>query len=118
MIGGEQRGRELGYPTANMSIEGLHPPAFGVYAVLVDVLEGPHAGSYTGVASLGVRPMFGENRPNIETFLFDFTGDLYGAHLSVALVEYLRPEETFPDLKAFIARMDADCARARAILGS
>jgi len=42
VIGGEQRGRELGYPTANMSIDGLHPPAFGVYAVLADVLEGPH----------------------------------------------------------------------------
>ncbi|MEM9638134.1 MAG: riboflavin biosynthesis protein RibF, partial [Pseudomonadota bacterium] len=70
VISGEQRGRELGYPTANMSIEGLHPPAFGVYAVLVDVLEGPHKGSYHGVASLGVRPMFGENRPNLETFLF------------------------------------------------
>jgi riboflavin kinase/FMN adenylyltransferase len=62
VIGGEQRGRDLGYPTANMSIEGLHPPRFGVYAVLVDVLDGPHKGSYHGAASLGVRPMFGENR--------------------------------------------------------
>ena len=78
VIGGEQRGRELGYPTANMSIDGLHPPAFGVYAVLIDVLEGPHAGSYNGVASMGVRPMFGENKPNLETFIFDFKGDLYG----------------------------------------
>lgn len=118
VIGGEQRGRELGYPTANMSIEGLHPPAFGVYAVLVDVLEGPHAGSYTGVASLGVRPMFGENRPNIETFLFDFTGDLYGAHLSVALVEHLRPEEKFDSPDALIAQMDADSAEARRIVAA
>ena len=118
VIGGEQRGRELGYPTANMSIEGLHPPAFGVYAVLVDVLEGPHAGSYTGVASLGVRPMFGENRPNIETYLFDFTGDLYGAHLSVALVEHLRPEEKFDSLDALIAQMDADSAEARRIVAA
>ena len=118
VIGGEQRGRELGYPTANMSIEGLHPPAFGVYAVLVDVLEGPHAGSYTGVASLGVRPMFGENRPNIETFLFDFTGDLYGAHLSVALIEHLRPEEKFDSLDALIAQMDADSAEARRIVAA
>jgi len=54
--------------------------------------------------------------PNIETFLFDFSGDLYDAHLSVALVEYLRPEESFDSLEAFIAQMDADCARARAIL--
>lgn len=118
VIGGEQRGRELGYPTANMSIDGLHPPAFGVYAVLVDVLDGPHADSYQGAASMGVRPMFGENRPNLETFLFDFTGDLYGATLSVALVDYLRPEARFDGLDALITQMDADCAKARDILAS
>ena len=118
IIGGEQRGRQLGYPTANMSIDGLHPPAFGVYAVLVDVKDGPHKGSYHGAASMGVRPMFGENRPNLETFLFDFSGDLYGATLSVALVEYLRPEETFDGLDALITQMDADCARARQLLSA
>ena len=53
MIGGEQRGRELGYPTANMALDGLHLPKLGVYAVIVDVLDGPHAGSYHGAASLG-----------------------------------------------------------------
>ncbi|MFP4238510.1 MAG: bifunctional riboflavin kinase/FAD synthetase [Rhodosalinus sp.] len=118
VIGGEQRGRDLGYPTANMSIDGLHPPRFGVYAVLVDVLDGPHAGAYHGAASLGVRPMFGENRANLETYLFDFAGDLYGAHLSVALVEFLRPEEKFTSIEALIAQMDTDCARARARLGA
>lgn len=118
VIGGEQRGRELGYPTANMSIEGLHPPAFGVYAVLVDVLDGRHRGSYHGVASLGVRPMFGENHPNLETFIFDFSGDLYDTPLSVALVDYLRPEEKFNGLDALIAQMDADSTQARAILAA
>ncbi|MFT4961470.1 MAG: riboflavin kinase/FMN adenylyltransferase [Paracoccaceae bacterium] len=116
VITGEQRGRELGFPTANMSIDGLHPPAFGVYAVLVDVLNGPHKGSYHGAASMGVRPMFGENRPNLETFVFDFSGDLYGATLSVALVDYLRPEEKFDGLDALITQMNADCDRARDIL--
>lgn len=116
VITGEQRGRELGYPTANMSIDGLHPPKFGVYAVKVDVLEGPHAGSYNGAASIGVRPMFGVNTPNCETFVFDFSGDLYGTQLSVALVEYLRGEERFDGLDALITQMDADCARARDIL--
>jgi riboflavin kinase/FMN adenylyltransferase len=116
VIGGEQRGRELGYPTANMSIDGLHPPAFGVYAVLIDVLDGPHTGSYQGAASMGVRPMFGENRPNLETFIFDFSGDLYGAHVSVALVAYLRGEEKFDGLDALITQMDADCIQARRIL--
>ncbi|MEX5564237.1 bifunctional riboflavin kinase/FAD synthetase [Pseudophaeobacter sp. 1A16562] len=118
VIGGEQRGRDLGFPTANMSIDGLHPPAFGVYAVLVDVLDGPHKGSYHGAASVGVRPMFDGDHPNIETFLFDFTGDLYGATLSVGLVEYLRPEMTFDGLEGLIAQMDADCAKARDILAN
>ncbi|WP_425071745.1 bifunctional riboflavin kinase/FAD synthetase [Sagittula sp. S175] len=118
VIGGEQRGRELGYPTANMSIDGLHPPRFGVYAVLVDVRDGPHKGSYHGAASVGVRPMFNGEVPNIETFLFDFTGDLYGATLSVALVDYLRPELKFDGLQALIDQMDADCAQSREILNA
>ncbi|HVG49710.1 MAG TPA: bifunctional riboflavin kinase/FAD synthetase [Rubellimicrobium sp.] len=116
VLHGEKRGRELGYPTANLSIEGLHPPRFGVYAVRVDVLDGPHAGSYGGASSIGVRPQFGGEFANCETFLFDFAGDLYGATLSVALVDYLRPEMTFSGLPALIEQMDADCLRAREIL--
>ncbi|MCC5972090.1 MAG: bifunctional riboflavin kinase/FAD synthetase [Pararhodobacter sp.] len=113
---GEKRGRDLGYPTANMSLNGLHLPRFGVYAVKVQVLSGPHKGEYDGVASLGVRPMFGENAPNLETHLFDFDGDLYGIHLSVGLVAFLRGEEKFDTLEELIARMDDDSARARTIL--
>lgn len=116
VIPGEKRGRTLGYPTANMTIDGLHPPKFGVYAVRVDIVDGPDAGTRDGVASIGVRPMFGENRPNIETFLFDFNGDLYGRHLSVGLVSYLRGEERFGSLGALIAQMDDDSTRARTIL--
>lgn len=118
VLHGEKRGRELGYPTANMAITALHPPRFGVYAVKVDVLTGPHRGSYGGAASLGVRPMFDGEVPNLETFLFDFQGDLYGAELSVALVDYLRPEMTFDGLDALIAQMNGDCDRARQILAS
>ncbi len=116
VIRGDQRGRLLGYPTANMSIEGLHPPRFGVYVVKIDVLSGPHAGEYGGAASVGVRPTFGEKSPNLESFIFDFSGDIYGEHLSVALVEYLRPEAKFDSVEALIAQMDADCARAREVL--
>lgn len=116
VIHGEQRGRELGYPTANMSIDGLHPPKFGVYAVKADVLDGPHAGSYMGAASIGVRPMFGENVPNCETFIFDFNGDLYGSQISIALVSFLRPELKFNGLDSLITQMDADCDQARDIL--
>jgi riboflavin kinase/FMN adenylyltransferase len=116
VIRGDQRGRDLGYPTANMSITGLTPPKFGVYAVKVDVLDGPHAGTYDGAASIGVRPMFGVNTPNCESFLFDFSGDLYDTEISVALVDYLRGEEKFDSLDALITQMDADCVRARGIL--
>ena len=116
VIHGEKRGRDLGFPTANMSVHGLHLPRLGVYAAQVDVLTGPYTGSFIGAASLGVRPMFGENRPNLETFLFDFSGDLYDQHLSVAFIDYLRPEMKFDGLPGLIAQMQADCARAREIL--
>jgi len=118
VIRGDQRGRDLGFPTANMSITGLHPPKFGVYVVKIDVLTGPHSGSYNGAASMGVRPMFGENLPNLETYIFDFKGDIYGAHVSVALVEYLRPEAKFDSVDALITQMNADCTRAREILSN
>ncbi len=116
VLHGHRRGRELGYPTANVAMEGLHPPRFGVYAVKADVLDGSAKGGYEGVASLGVRPMFGDNVPNLEVHLFDFSGDLYGASLSVALVRYLRPERRFKGLDALVAAMDDDSARARSLL--
>jgi riboflavin kinase/FMN adenylyltransferase len=118
VLHGEKRGRDLGYPTANMAVTGRHLPRLGVYAVVADVLDGPYVGQYKGAASLGVRPMFGENTPNLETFIFDFTGDLYGSTMSVGLVEYLRPELTFDGLDALVVQMDADCVRAREILAT
>ena len=118
VIHGEKRGRELGYPTANMALEGLHLPKFGVYAVKVDVLTGPQTGSYLGAASLGVRPMFGVNTPNLETYLLDFQGDLYGQQLSVALIDYLRPEMRFDGLPALMDQMARDVAQSRAVLAT
>lgn len=118
VLHGDARGRELGFPTANMSIAAIHPPRFGVYAVKVRVLTGPHAGDYNGAASIGVRPMFGQNLPNLETFIFDFRGDLYGEHLSIALVDWLRPELKFDGLDTLITQMNADCDRAREILAA
>ena len=118
VLHGDKRGRDLGYPTANMALTGLHPPRFGVYAVLVDVLSGPHRGSHHGAASLGIRPMFETPVPTIETYLFDFAGDLYDTHLSVGLVEFLRPEAKFDSLDALVIQMRKDCARARDILAA
>ena len=116
VLHGEKRGRELGYPTANQSLEGLLPPRHGVYAVEVEVLTGDHKGSYHGAASIGVRPMFGENAVNCETYLFDFKGDLYGVEISVGLVSFLRPEHKFASVEGLVAQMEKDCALARDIL--
>lgn len=113
---GDQRGRELGFPTANISLDDLHLPKFGVYAVLIDVLEGEHKESYKGAASLGIRPTFGINKPNLETFIFDFSGNLYDAPVSVALVDYIRPEEKYDTLEALIEQMQNDCNKAKIIL--
>ena len=118
VIHGEKRGRELGYPTANMSVNGLHLPKLGVYASRVDILTGPQAGSYLGASSIGVRPMFGENTPNLETYIFDFKGDLYGHHLSIGLIDYLRPEMKFDGLPDLLTQMAEDCTQARAILAA
>jgi riboflavin kinase / FMN adenylyltransferase len=116
VLHGDKRGRTLGYPTANMGLSGLHVPRHGIYAVLVDVLDGPHAGARLGVASLGIRPMFELAQPSLEVHLFDFAGDLYGATLSVALVDWLRGEKRFDSLEALVAQMDADSATARVVL--
>jgi riboflavin kinase/FMN adenylyltransferase len=116
IIHGAKRGRQMGFPTANMDVTGLHLPRNGVYAVYADILTGPQKGHYLGAANLGTRPMFGENRPNLETYLLDFKGDLYGQHLSIAFVEWLRGEEKFDSLDALITQMHADCDRARQIL--
>ena len=117
VIGGEQRGRVLGYPTANMELSGLHIPKLGVYAVLIDILDGPYKGSFKGAASIGVRPMFGKNSPNLETYIFDFSGDIYGAQVSIALVEYLRPELSFDSVETLVEQMASDCEKAKEALG-
>jgi riboflavin kinase/FMN adenylyltransferase len=116
VIHGDKRGRDFGWPTANMRMDGLHLPRLGVYAVLVDVLSGPDRLSCQGVASLGVRPMFGQNTPNLEVHLFDFDGDLYGQHLSVALVDFLRDEAKFDSVEVLIDQIATDADQARQVL--
>lgn len=118
VIRGDQRGRDLGYPTANLAFDGQLIPRYGIYACEVTVHEGAHAGTYRGVASIGERPTFGLNAPNFEVHLFDFTGDLYGAEISAGLVGWLRGEERFDSIEALIAQMDRDSAAARETLES
>jgi riboflavin kinase / FMN adenylyltransferase len=119
---GDGRGRTMGFPTANMHLGHCLAPAFGVYAVRASILENDQvSGSmeverHDGVANFGVRPMYQVTTPLMETHLFDFDGDLYGKHLSVELVAYLRTEMRFSGLPALIAQIAEDCRDARRIL--
>jgi len=114
---GDKRGRTIGVPTANMRLVDCIKPAFGVYAVRASVVEDEKVVSrHLGVANFGIRPMFETPTPLLETWLFDFDGDLYGKHLSVELVVYLRPEMNLPDLDALKAQISADAEAARAAL--
>ena len=114
---GDARGRTMGFPTANMHLGHCLAPAFGVYAVRVNILEGDRAvARHDGVANFGIRPMYQVNVPLMETHLFDFGGDLYGKYLSVELIQYIRPEAKFPSLEALIAQIAVDAAKAREIL--
>jgi riboflavin kinase/FMN adenylyltransferase len=114
---GDARGRTMGFPTANMHLGHCLAPAFGVYAVRVNILEGDRTvARHDGVANFGIRPMYQVNVPLLETHLFDFDGDLYGKYLSVELIQYIRPEAKFADLDALIAQIGSDAAKAREIL--
>jgi riboflavin kinase/FMN adenylyltransferase len=118
VVHGDKRGRVLGYPTANIWLDALNLPKFGVYAATVDVLTGPSRGRYPAAVSLGVRPMFDGDRPNLEAYLLDFSADLYGAEVSVALVSYLRPELRFGGLDALVAQMGRDVEEVRTRLAA
>ncbi|WP_205481128.1 bifunctional riboflavin kinase/FAD synthetase [Sphingomonas arenae] len=113
VLHGDKRGRELGYPTANMELGRYQRPAYGIYAVRARLDDGSE---YAGVASLGVRPTFEPPKELLETYLFDFAGDLYGRTVEVALHHYLRGEERFDSLDALIEQMRADEAEARRLL--
>lgn len=112
---GDRRGRTIGFPTANLVLSDYMQPAFGVYAVRGIIEDGVHKGGFEGVANLGRRPTFGDNDVNFEIHLFDFDGDIYGEHLRVDLVAFIRPEQKFEGLDALKEQIliDADIARAK-----
>jgi riboflavin kinase / FMN adenylyltransferase len=118
---GDRRGRGLGFPTVNIGLGEYLRPAFGVYAVRVsgDGHDDAFAGrALGGVANIGMRPTVGSPEPRLEAHLFDFDGDLYGRHLRVALVDFIRPERKFSGLDALKAQIANDAAKARAILAT
>jgi riboflavin kinase/FMN adenylyltransferase len=113
VIHGDKRGRELGWPTANVELGSYQRPAYGIYAARVRLDDGSE---HDGVASLGVRPTFDPPTELLEAAIFDFDGDLYGRTIEVSLHHYLRPEARFDGLDALKAQMDADAVRARELL--
>jgi riboflavin kinase/FMN adenylyltransferase len=114
VIHGEKRGRDLGFPTANIRLDKNCELKHGIYAVRV----GRGAERLDAVASFGRRPTFDNGAPLLEVFLFDFKGDLYGAELDVAFISFIRNELKFDSVDALVTRMNEDAARARADLAA
>lgn len=114
IIKGKQLGRTLGYPTANMRLADDTPLRYGIYAIK---FKRPNGDILDGVASFGKRPTVDEDgAPLLESFLFDFMGDLYDEHCTVSLFAFLRGEEKFNGLDALVAQMDLDSQQAKEIL--
>jgi riboflavin kinase/FMN adenylyltransferase len=113
---GDQRGRLLGFPTANVALGEFMHPRLGVYAVKAAVDGGSGLQWIGGVANLGMRPTVGGTRVQLEVHLFDYAGDLYGRHLRVALLGFIRPEMKFSGLDQLKAQIAADSDTARRML--
>ena len=110
---GDKRGRELGFPTANLPLGAYLRPRYGVYAVTGRLADGR---VLQGAANLGVRPQFDPPKELLEPYFFDFFGDLYGEEIEVAFHRFIRPEAKFDSLDALKAQMKADCDEARRVL--
>ncbi len=109
VIHGDKRGRELGFPTANLKLDPSCGLKHGIYAVRVDIAGKRH----DGVASFGRRPMFDDGAPLLEVFLFDFDGDLYGKAIDIAFIGWIRQEQKFESIDTLKHHMTADAAQAR-----
>ncbi|MBW8903138.1 MAG: bifunctional riboflavin kinase/FAD synthetase [Bradyrhizobium sp.] len=118
VIHGEKRGRDLGYPTANIRLDNSCGLKHGIYAVRAGCGVGKDRMLLEGVASFGRRPTFDNGAPLLEVFLFDFNGDLYGTRLDVAFIGFIREELKFESVDALVACMHEDSSRARAMLAA
>jgi riboflavin kinase/FMN adenylyltransferase len=108
IVEGKRRGRELGFPTANLETQNELVPPNGVYATIMTIDGVVHG----GVTNIGMRPTFGETTPTIETHVLDYSGNLYGQSVRLAFVQRLRDERRFEDVDALRAQIDADKQRA------
>jgi len=116
VIRGADRGKDLGFPTANLDILSQDLPQTGVYAVWVRI-QGEQ-GWRPGAAHVGFNLTFGEKTKKIEVYVLEFSGDLYGKTLEVALVRHLRTEKRYGTTAALIRQMRRDCRRAARLLAS
>ena len=112
---GDKRGREIGYPTANLTLETYLRPKYGIYAVTGRILATGQ--ELKGAANVGMRPQFEPPKELLEPYFFDFSGDLYGQEIEVAFHHFLRGEAKFDTLDALTEQMAADCDEARRLLG-
>jgi riboflavin kinase/FMN adenylyltransferase len=112
---GDKLGRTIGFPTANLSLGTYLRPRYGIYAVTARL---PGGKIVQGAANVGVRPTFDPPKELLEPYFFDFSGDLYGQEIEVALHHFLRPEAKFETLDALTAQMQRDCEKARALLAA
>ncbi len=113
---GDKRGREIGYPTANLSIESYLRPKFGVYAVTGRILSTGQ--ELKGAANIGIRPQFAPPKELLEPYFFDFSGSLYGQEVEVAFQHFLRPEAKFDGLDGLMEQIERDCEEARRLLSA
>jgi len=114
VIGGDNRGAGLGFRTANLKIDNLHLPKFGVYAVKL-CYQNKY---YEAVANLGVKPTFAQNKPNLEVHIFNFSEDLYGQKVKVAFIDFIRAEKKFASKEELIAQIKLDCNKAKELLNA
>ncbi len=116
VVHGDKRGRELGYPTANQITTRYIPIPYGIYAVEVLIENESH--TRRGVANFGIRPMFRIEQPLFETFIFDFSAEIYDKVMRVRPLKFLRPEAAFSGIEALKDQMKQDCLAARAMVKS
>jgi riboflavin kinase/FMN adenylyltransferase len=107
---GDRRGRQIGYPTANLSLGSYLRPRYGIYAVRGRLPDGR---VLDGAANLGIRPTFEPPKELLEPYFFDFNEDLYGQVIEVELISFIRPELKFDTMDALVAQMDMDCEEAK-----
>lgn len=114
VIHGDKRGRELGYPTANVALSQTLYPPFGVYACLVKIVEdGEGAPWHHAATNIGIRPMFKTDTPLVEAFIFDFDREIYGKTLRIRPIQKIRDEKKFDSLDELVTQIEKDCALIR-----